>query len=998
MRKNKTNKKFNRLVAVLLLTVLLMISAAQAFVPYKRNHSDVDSNIPSSAPSPLLTDNYFTWEDLFTSATKVDPTMSYNYEIAGGFAKIKDTYPLWTDPAWTRMKQITITNNAGSILYNYALHLTIPYDSDMRPDYSDLRFKHENSGDVLCNYWLETSNTSNAEVWVKIPSAPTGTSKMYLFYGNPSATSQSNFYNVFTVWDEQWPNDEQISYHADIEGAWDSDVSFGNDEFLIVWEEGQPYYPPFTWGFKQELRASMYEPDGDRIVFDTLVYQDTTLYYRNENPSVDYGGGKFFVAWEHYDTVANPSATTMDIKARTLVRNGNQFQLGSVINVCSATDCQADANVQYDSVNNRFCVVWEDARNGESNYNLYGRLYDTNGNPIGDEKSICTAANTQCEPWVAFDPYHAQYMIVWEEGVTPDNGPFSIKAGLFDSNLNQIGNTITITTGSSNMDYNFPCVEFSAETKCYLITYNNDDISAGDYWGNIWGTIYNDAGTVVVPTFQIKSGEFVRTDIVPYLSSSFFVSFNSKGVSSGSGLVWGKLVSSAGEVFTGDVQLSASTSAEADWADLAIGNGKIFVAWEDIRITYPYPWNSISVDSFGNIWRLNIPSGSEMTYSIGEEKMLLLEAIVTSIAINPENLLSWHDFNAISDGTITFDVLNGAGDTVLIEGVAPGQSLQTLDPLSIRLRARFTRNSSSYTPSLDSWQVRYIGLDEVPPVTVLNHITGTQGLNGWYTSQSVTVWLSSYDLPEGTGSGVNHTYYMLNHGSTQVYDTDSGISLVVTQNSSWMGIWDVTFWSVDRSMNIEDNTQPDNTIRVKIDAERPYVEIIEPANEQQVYLPFWVRANATDNAAIARVEFDIEPFGQNPGLPYVDTEPPFEWLCNITEIKNGLSSDGQSLGVNKMVRAQVFDQSGQTWIHEVWIYIENMESFGKRFLIGFLKNRDITEYEISFTTRCILSLTLDTFVPALYTSNEQFIVSKENKFGYIGPLGIIGFFDTRLVE
>ncbi len=77
-----------------------------------------------------------------------------------------------------------------------------------------------------------------------------------------------------------------------------------------------------------------------------------------------------------------------------------------------------------------------------------GRLYDTNGNPVGGEKNICTAANTQCEPWVAFDPVHAQYMIVWEEGITSDNGPFSIKAGLYDSSLKQIGNTITIAIGS----------------------------------------------------------------------------------------------------------------------------------------------------------------------------------------------------------------------------------------------------------------------------------------------------------------------------------------------------------------------------------------------------------------------------------------------------------------------------------------------------------------------------------------------------------------------
>ncbi len=47
-----------------------------------------------------------------------------------------------------------------------------------------------------------------------------------------------------------------------IEGAWDSDVSFGNGDFLVIWEEGQAYYPPYTWGFKQELRASMYDPEG----------------------------------------------------------------------------------------------------------------------------------------------------------------------------------------------------------------------------------------------------------------------------------------------------------------------------------------------------------------------------------------------------------------------------------------------------------------------------------------------------------------------------------------------------------------------------------------------------------------------------------------------------------------------------------------------------------------------------------------------------------------
>ena len=997
MRKNKIRSKSGRLVIVSFIVVLLMFSATQAIVV---NETPFDKKTDTTPPTkPLSNENYFTWEDLFNDATRVDPTMSYNYEINSGAAKMTNTYPLWTDPAWTRMKQITITNTAGEILYNYALHLSVPYDSDMRTDFGDIRFKHESSGDVFCNYWIENYDMSSASVWVKIPYTPTGTSKMYMFYGNSAATSQSDFYDVFTVWDEHWPNDEQVTYHANVEGAWDPDVCYGDGDYLVLWEEGQPWYPPYTWGFKQEIRASMYDPEGNRVVFDNLVYQDSTVYYRNENPSAAYGAGKFFVAWEHYDTVANPSAVTEDIKARTVQRNGNLLQLGSVISVCSATDCQADANVQFDSVNNRFCVVWEDARSGENNYNLYGRLYDTNGNPVGGEKNICTAANNQCEPWVAFDPTHGHYMIVWEEGITADVGPFSIKAGLFDSNLNQIGNTLTIATGSSGVDYNFPCVEFSVETQRFLITYNSGDISAGDWWGTVWGTLYDDAGVVVVPPFEVKTGDYIRTDIVPYLSSSFVVSFNSKGATSDSGLIWGKLVSSEGEVFTGEIQFSASTAAEADWAAMAAGDGKVFVAWEDLRIYYPGPFD-IMPDTYGNIWNLNIPSGSEMSYSMGDEKTLLLEAQVTSVQINPENLLAWFDFDAIFEGTLSFDVLNAAGDTVLIQDIAPGQSLQSLGPVGLRLRAHFTRTNPSSTPVLESWAVRYIGADEVAPVTVLDRIVGTQGLNGWYTSQAVTVWLTAYDLPEGTGSGVNYTLFMLNGGDAQEYNKASGITLVVSQESEWMGLWDVTFWSVDNSGNVEDNTKPENTIQIKIDAERPYVEITEPVDEQQVNLPFWVRADASDNAAVASVEFDIEPFGQNPGLPYVDTEPPYEWFCNISEMQSLLASDGggQRLGVNKMIRARVYDEAGQVWTHEVWVYIKNMESFGKRFLIGFLKNRNVSDYEISFSTRVIFSLTMDTIIPALYFSHEQIVVSKDNLIGYIGPLFVIGIFDARMVE
>ena len=67
---------------------------------------------------------------------------------------------------------------------------------------------------------------------------------------------------------------------------------------------------------------------------------------------------------------------------------------------------------------------------------------------------------------------------------------------------------------------------------------------------------------------------------------------------------------------------------------------------------------------------------------------------------------------------------------------------------------------------------------------------------------------------------------------------------------------------------------------IKIDADRPYVEITSPANEEQLEIPFWVRANPSDNVGIERVEFDIEPFGEREGLPLKDYDPPYEWFWN----------------------------------------------------------------------------------------------------------------------
>ncbi|MDI6813971.1 MAG: DUF2341 domain-containing protein [Desulfitobacteriaceae bacterium] len=99
--------------------------------------------------------------------------------------------PNWWDLSWTRRRPIEIS---GSHPENYQIKIIVSYDSDMRSDYGDLRFLENESSGVL-NYWVENYTTDNAIVWVR--RFENSDNMIYLYYGNPSAVSQSDVTNTF---------------------------------------------------------------------------------------------------------------------------------------------------------------------------------------------------------------------------------------------------------------------------------------------------------------------------------------------------------------------------------------------------------------------------------------------------------------------------------------------------------------------------------------------------------------------------------------------------------------------------------------------------------------------------------------------------------------------------------------------------------------------------------------------------------------------------------
>jgi hypothetical protein len=132
-------------------------------------------------------------------------------EIKGRVAlNISNTiFDPWYSSSWLYRKAITINNTKNAnALTDYQVSITIDTASlisagKMRSDCGDIRFT-DSDGTTIINHWIESGiNTASTKIWVKIPSIPASSTKtIYIYYGNPSATTTSSGVNTFIFFDD----------------------------------------------------------------------------------------------------------------------------------------------------------------------------------------------------------------------------------------------------------------------------------------------------------------------------------------------------------------------------------------------------------------------------------------------------------------------------------------------------------------------------------------------------------------------------------------------------------------------------------------------------------------------------------------------------------------------------------------------------------------------------------------------------------------------------
>jgi hypothetical protein len=216
------------------------------------------------------------------------------------------------NPSWTQRSAVTITGT-GTALTNYQISLSVPWKANMEANFGDVRFVASDNATVL-NYWMtnEVASTS-ATFWVEVPTiAASGTTTIYMYYGNPSAVTTSNIHTTF-IFGDDFADPTYTADHIDpfIGGASTQGVVIGTD--------GSPEYEMQGDNTKtdndnrDEPIAQISNTDGSLMQFpENYIAEDDV------ESSVPYGN-VFFNA--RYLNVSNKYEQLLDFQYHQVVEN-----------------------------------------------------------------------------------------------------------------------------------------------------------------------------------------------------------------------------------------------------------------------------------------------------------------------------------------------------------------------------------------------------------------------------------------------------------------------------------------------------------------------------------------------------------------------------------------------------------------------------------------------------------------------------------------------------
>jgi hypothetical protein len=167
----------------------------------------VNGTLVTLKPGTALFYSAVIYTPTVTVATPPSPPNTPWWDTQWNYARkitVTNTAPAstWWNTAWLYRVPVTITSSTTYTNQQVKIYLdtrSLISAGKMRSDCGDIRVVDSDDATPL-PYWVEPGTCNAAPytiIWVKVPSIPAGSKTIYIYYGNPSATGQSDVNSVF---------------------------------------------------------------------------------------------------------------------------------------------------------------------------------------------------------------------------------------------------------------------------------------------------------------------------------------------------------------------------------------------------------------------------------------------------------------------------------------------------------------------------------------------------------------------------------------------------------------------------------------------------------------------------------------------------------------------------------------------------------------------------------------------------------------------------------
>ena len=260
-----------------------------------------------------------------------------------------------------------------------------------------------------------------------------------------------------------------------------------NKKFVVVWD----IFNGST--SDQDIQGQLVNPDGTLDGWNFTVSNQTAV--KESRPAITYDdtGQQTLVVWNDEFLPTNEKDVLGRFFVKDIAQGAAAFPVGAEIG-----NAQADPGVAFDSVNNRFLVVWADERNsGTAGIEIYGQVINSDRTFNGGNFSITeNRAGDQGYPTATFNPSAKQFLVVWEDS---QSGNVDIYGRLVNYNGNLAGTSFPISNTAAVQGS--ASVAFHPLARRFLAVWQDSrDVSAG--W-NIYGQWLKEDGALLGSNFPI---------------------------------------------------------------------------------------------------------------------------------------------------------------------------------------------------------------------------------------------------------------------------------------------------------------------------------------------------------------------------------------------------------------------------------------------------------------------------------------------------------------